>query len=49
MAQSVALVLEAEGLGGCVRGSVDEDRFRQAAELDDNQEIILAQTIGAIK
>ncbi|MBR1580651.1 MAG: nitroreductase family protein [Selenomonadaceae bacterium] len=49
MAQSVALVLEAEGLGGCVRGSVDGEQFRLAAELNDDQEIILAQTIGAIK
>ena len=49
MAQSVALVLEAEGLGGCVRGSVDNDKFRQAAGLSDNQEILLAQTIGALK
>ena len=49
MAQSVALVLESEGLGGCVRGSVDNDNFRKVAQLNDNQEIILAQTIGAIK
>ena len=49
MAQSVALVLEAEGLGGCVRGSVNEEQFRLVAELNDDQEIILAQTIGAIK
>ena len=49
MAQSVALVLEAEGLGGCVRGSVDEDQFRRATGLSDDQEIILAQTIGALK
>ena len=49
MAQSVALVLESEGLGGCVRGSVDNDNFRKAAQLNDDQEILLAQTIGAIK
>ena len=49
MAQSVALVLESEGLGGCVRGSVDEANFRKVAKLDDDREIILAQTIGALK
>lgn len=49
MAQSVALVLEAEGLGGCIRGSIDAENFRSTASLKDNQEIILAQTVGAIK
>ena len=49
MAQSVALVVESEKLGACVRGSVDNDRFRQTAGLSDNQEILLAQTIGVLR
>lgn len=49
MAQSVALIIEEEGLGSCVRGSIDEENFRQAAGLKDNQRFLLAQTIGSVK
>lgn len=49
MIQSVALVLEAEGLGGCVRGSFDAEAFAKAAQLDDGQRVFLSQAIGALK
>lgn len=49
MVQSVALVLESEGLGGCVRGSFDAEAFSKAAQLDDDQRVFLSQAIGAIK
>ena len=46
MSQSVALAAGAEDLGNCVRGSIDEKAFKQAAKLSFNQKIILAQTVG---
>lgn len=49
MVQSVALVLEAEGLGGCVRGSIDAEAFSKAAKLDDDRRVFLSQSIGAVK
>ena len=48
MAQSVALVAAAEGLGTCVRASVDHDAFGEAARLQDGQTILLAQTLGVL-
>ena len=36
----------AEDLGACVRGSIDEAAFTKAAKLSANQKILLAQTIG---
>ena len=48
MVQSVGLVAAAEGLGTCVRGSIDHDAFRSAARLEEGQSILLAQTIGAL-
>lgn len=46
MAQSVALAAGAEDLGNCVRASIDEAAFKQAAKLSVGQKIILAQTVG---
>lgn len=48
MTQSVALEAAAEGLGTCVRASVDEDAFGEAAHLQDDQTILLAQTLGVL-
>ena len=46
MSQSVSLMANAEDLGACVRGSIDETAFTKAAKLSVNQKILLAQTIG---
>lgn len=48
MTQSVALVAAAEGLGTCVRASIDRDAFAAAAGLQEGQTILLAQTIGVL-
>ena len=48
MAQSVALVAAAEGIGTCVRASVDHAAFSEAAHLQDGQTILLAQTLGVL-
>ena len=48
MAQSVGLVAAAEGLGTCVRGSVDHEAFGKAARLSEGQKVIIAQTIGVL-
>lgn len=48
MAQSVALVAVTEGIGTCVRASVDHDAFGEAARLQDGQTILLAQTLGIL-
>jgi len=48
MTQSVALVAAAEGLGTCVRGSVDSEAFAGAAGLQEGQTILLAQTLGVL-
>ena len=48
MAQSVGLVAAAEGLGTCIRGSIDREAFAKAARLLDSERIIIAQTIGAL-
>ena len=48
MAQSVGLVAAAEGLGTCVRASIDHEAFAKAARLLDSERILLAQTIGVL-
>lgn len=48
MAQSVALTAAAEGIGTCVRASIDHDAFGEAARLQEGQTILLAQTLGVL-
>ena len=49
MVQSVALAAQTEGLGNCVRGSINREDFKKAAKLSDEKNILLAQSIGFIK
>ena len=49
MIQNVALAAETEGLGNCVRGSIDREKFKEAAKLADGKNIILAQSVGYTK
>ena len=46
MVQSVALAAETEGLGNCVRGSINRDEFKKIAKLSDEKNILLAQSVG---
>ncbi|MBR4905002.1 MAG: SagB/ThcOx family dehydrogenase [Selenomonadaceae bacterium] len=46
MVQSVALIAETEGLGNCVRGSINRDEFKKVAKLSDDKIILLAQSVG---
>ena len=46
MVQSVALAAQTEGLGNCVRGSINRDEFKKAAKLSDDKTILLAQSVG---
>lgn len=46
MVQSVALIAETEGLGNCVRGSINRDEFKKIAKLSDDKTVILAQSVG---
>ena len=48
MTQSVSLVAASEGLGTCVRASIDHDAFSEAARLQEGQTILLAQTLGVL-
>ena len=48
MLQSVALVAVDEGLGTCVRGSIDKDAFAKAAGLTPEQTVLISQTIGVL-
>ena len=48
MTQSVALAAAAEGIGTCVRASIDHEAFGKAARLQDGQTILLAQTLGVL-
>ena len=48
MTQSVALVAAAEGIGTCVRASIDHEAFGEAAHLQEGQTILLAQTLGVL-
>lgn len=49
MIQSVALVAETEGLGNCVRGSINRDEFRKVAKLPEDKTILIAQSVGFMK
>jgi len=46
MVQSVALAAETEGLGNCVRSSINRDEFKKVAKLADDKNILLAQSVG---
>ena len=46
MVQNVALAAETEGLGNCVRGSINRDEFKKVAKLSDEKNILLAQSVG---
>ena len=48
MVQSVALAAETEGLGNCVRGSINREAFAKVAGIKA-ENILLAQTVGVIK
>ncbi|SEH37584.1 Nitroreductase family protein [Selenomonas sp. KH1T6] len=48
MAQSVGLVAASEGLGTCVRGSIDHEAFAKVANLQKGQTVVIAQTIGVL-
>ncbi len=48
MLQSVALVAVDEGLGTCVRGSVDKEAFAKAAGLSPEQVVLISQTVGVL-
>ena len=49
MVQNVALAAETEGLGNCVRGSINRDEFKKVAKLSDDKNILLAQSVGHTK
>lgn len=46
MIQSVALAAQTEGLGNCVRGSINREEFKKVAKLSAEKNILLAQTVG---
>ena len=46
MVQSVALIAETEGLGNCVRGSINRAEFAKIARIPDEKNILLAQSVG---
>ena len=48
MVQSVALAAQTEGLGNCVRGSINRDEFKKIAKLSDEKNILLAQSVGFV-
>ncbi|MBQ7493587.1 MAG: SagB/ThcOx family dehydrogenase [Selenomonadaceae bacterium] len=49
MIQSVALAAQTEGLGNCVRGSINRDEFKKVANLSAEKNILLAQSVGYVK
>jgi SagB-type dehydrogenase family enzyme len=49
MSQNVYLYCASENLGSVVRGSYDKTALAQLLKLNNDQEIILAQTVGHIK
>lgn len=49
MTQSVALIAQTEGLGNCVRGSINREEFAKVARLAEDKTILLAQSVGFIK
>ena len=48
MAQSVALETAADGIGTCLRDSVNNEAFGETARLQDGQTILLAQPLGGL-
>ena len=48
MVQSVALAAQTEGLGNCVRGSINRVEFAKAARLSADKTILLAQSVGKV-
>ncbi len=46
MVQSVALAAQTEGLGNCVRGSINREEFAKVAKLSADKNILLAQSVG---
>ncbi len=44
--QSILLGAVEKGLGGCIMGSLDKERFRKTFEVDDCYEIIYAIALG---
>ena len=46
MLQSVALAAVSEGLGTCVRGSIDREAFAKAAGLSPEQRVLISETNG---
>lgn len=46
MTQSVALAAQTEGLGNCVRGSINRVEFAKVAKLSADKNILLAQSVG---
>ena len=49
MVQSVALAAVNEGLGTCVRGSIDREAFAKAVGLSSEQKVLISQTIGVLQ
>ena len=49
MVQSVALAAVNEGLGTCVRGSIDREAFAKAVGLSAEQKVLISQTIGVLQ
>lgn len=49
MVQSVALAAVNEGLGTCVRGSIDREAFAKAVGLVPEQKVLISQTIGVLQ
>ena len=49
MVQSVALAAVNEGLGTCVRGSIDREAFAKAVGLAPEQKVLISQTIGVLQ
>ena len=49
MVQSVALAAETEGLGNCVRSSINRDEFKKVVKLSDDKNILLAQSVGFLE
>jgi SagB-type dehydrogenase family enzyme len=46
IAQNVYLYCASEGLATVIRGSIDKDVLAKAMRLNDNQKIIMSQTVG---
>ena len=46
MVQSAALAAQTEGIGNCVRGSINREQFKLVAKLSPEKTILLAQSFG---